>query len=132
MSVTPLFDEIQRNLPGSSDWQGSFYEQLTEHGLWSMGEFWKLHLCLVETAHSFRFKPVARNQALAVVTLQGKIMNLVAAHYDQNDAFFIRNLAPNELHAFVERFQHAVLSVFSGEVIPEASYDIVNPLIVHA
>lgn len=121
--------EIFRNLPGNPNWEGSFYEQLTEYGIWNSDEFWKLHLALTEAA----LRPtgsefIDRKVALAVATLQAEISRLVSAHYDANDVFEIKNLTPTDLHAFYERFEHAVLSVYSGEVLPESSYDLVNPL----
>ena len=133
MSATFMFDELQRNLPGNPNWEGSFYEQLTEHAVWDVDAFWQLHLYLVQSAAAQSGSGlVNRDLALAIVTLQGKVMTLVSAHYDANDVFKIRNIHPETLHSFVERFQHAMLAVISGEVLPESSYDLVNPLLVHA
>ena len=123
--------EILRNLPGDPHWEGSFYEQLTEYAIWDENAFWRLHLALLEAAKTPRIA-FSRENVRALVSLQGKVLNLISAHYNPGDAFNIRNLSHERLQAFDERFQHAVLSVFSGEVTPETSYDLVNPLIVHA
>jgi len=122
--------EILRNLPGNANWEGSFYERLSEHGVWDAAEFWKLHLALVITATNFAaHAQISRPLASSVATLQARVSNLIAAHYDANDAFQIHNLTAAELNAFSERFEHAVLSVFSGAVLPESSYELVNPLV---
>ncbi|MFZ6843405.1 hypothetical protein [Undibacterium sp. RuTC16W] len=127
-----MYEQIFRNLPGNPNWEGSFYETLTEYGNWSVDEFWKLHLDLIETAKiGGSAVVISRELAWGVVTLYSKIFNLISAHYNMNDSFQIKNLAPDELIAFTERFQHAMLGVFSGEVLPESSYDLINPLIVN-
>ena len=125
--------QIFRNLPGNPGWEGSFYEQLTEHGDWSIVEFWKLHFELVGVGRSEDLSAgVSRELALAVATLFAKITSLISAHYNLNDVFQINNLSPDELLAFSERLEHAVLGVFSGQVIAESSYELANPLIVDA
>jgi hypothetical protein len=125
--------QIFRNLPANPDWEGSFYEQLTEHGDWNIVEFWKLHLDLVEVARSEDLSTgVSRELALAVATLFAKIKNLISAHYNVNDVFQINNLSADELFAFSERLEHAVLGVFSGQVLAESSYDLTSPLLVES
>jgi len=122
--------EILRNLPGNPNWEGSFYERLSQHGFWDVAEFWKLHLALVVSATDFAAcTHIGRPLAAGVATLQARISNLIAAHYNAHDAFQISNLTAAELNAFSERFEHAVLAVFSGAVLPESSYDLVNPLV---
>lgn len=121
-------NEIFRNLPGNTAWEDSFYEQLTEYGVWNVSEFWKLHFALVQAASTGSSEFISRELALAVSTLQTKVSNLISSHYDLNDSHKINNLTPGELYAFRERFEHAALSVFSGKVISENSYDLVNPL----
>lgn len=126
-----MYAQIFKNLPGHPDWEGSFYERLTEYGDWDFAEFWKLHLDLVEAAcFEARSEVVSRELALAVTTLHSKVLNLISAHYNVRDGFLINNLSPDELIAFTERFEHAVLAVFSGEVIAESSYDLINPFVV--
>lgn len=126
-----MYEQIFRNLPGNPNWEGSFYEQLTEFGKWNRDEFWKLHLELLSVAQfEARSETLDRAVALAVVTLYSKISSLISANYNTNDVFKIVNLTNDDLGAFTERLQHAVLSVFSGKIIPESSYDLTNPLIV--
>lgn len=130
--MSAVYDEIFRNLPGNQRWEGSFYEQLTEYGVWNEEAFWVLHLSLTKSAGTPQSTAIDRELALALVTLQSKVLNLIAAHYDPDDIFEIQGMASERLHAFIERFQHGVLAAFSGEVIAESSYDLVNPLLVHA
>lgn len=128
-----MYVQIFRNLPGSPSWEGSFYERLTEHGEWSIVEFWKLHFELVAVARSGDLSVgVNRELAMAVVMLFAKITNLISAHYNVSDVFQVINLSSDELLVFSERLEHAVLGVFSGQVIAEFSYELVNPLIVQA
>jgi len=82
--------ELFRNLPGNSEWEGSFYESLTEYGVWKMDEFWRLHRDLVNIASSNRDKSlIDRDLASCVVTLHLKIQSLIAAHYNSSDIFKI-------------------------------------------
>jgi hypothetical protein len=125
-----MHEQIFRNYPGNPGWEGSFYERLTEYGIWDVEEFWKLHLDLINTAREEGKKNIIdRELAFCVASLQSKIFNLIAAHYNNNDIFEIQNITPDRLIAFTERFEHAFLAVFSGEVISESSYDLTNPLI---
>ncbi|NUU02826.1 Imm41 family immunity protein [Herbaspirillum robiniae] len=126
-----MYENIFRNLPGSPNWEGSFYEQLAEFGKWDPDEFWKLHLDLISAAQiEAQSEAVDRALALAVVTLYSNISSLILANFNSNDGFEIANLSRDELRAFMERLEHAVHGVFSGEIIPERSYDLTNPLIV--
>jgi hypothetical protein len=128
-----MYVQIFRNLPGNPGWEGSFYERLVEYGDWSIVEFWRLHFDLVSAARSEALSAgMSRELALAVATLFAKITNLVSAHYNVNDVFRIKNLSSDDLLAFTERLEHAVLGVFSGQVIAESSYELTSPLIVQA
>ncbi len=128
-----MYVQIFRNLPGNPGWEGSFYEQLVEYGDWSIVEFWRLHFDLVSAARSEDLAAgMSRELALAVATLFAKITNLVSAHYNVNDVFRIINLSSDERLAFTERLEHAVLGVFSGQVIAESSYELTSLLIVQA
>ncbi|WP_423681469.1 hypothetical protein [Undibacterium sp. WLHG33] len=125
-----MFENIFRNLPGNVNWEGSFYEQLTEFGRWDAKEFWMLHLDLINAADKFKnFDSVDKELALGIVTLQSKIARLFIAHFNERDAFKIINLSEENLYAFKERFDLAVIGVFSGEVLSEDSFDLVNPLL---
>ena len=123
-------NELLRNLPGNTNWEGSFYERLTEYCKWDIAAFWKLHLDLLNIAkETSNSKCIDRELALAVVTLKSKVSSLINSHYNKNDIFKIEDITPDELIDFTERFDQAILSVFSGEIIPETSFDLVNPLI---
>ncbi len=121
---------ILKNLPVSPDWEGSFYHQLSEYGRWATDEFWILHLALSRSASRLaQIDNVPKKFALEIVTLQSKVDRLLTAHFDPNDVFEIGNLSISELHAFKERFDSVIVAVFSGEVLPESSFDLANPLI---
>lgn len=128
-----MYEPIFRNLPGNSAWVGSFYERLVEDAVWDRDEFWKLHFALINVAKaSGSGEAINRELAWAVAKIQSRVLGSVAAHYNPNDIFTITNLTPDELHEFIERFDHAVLGLFSGEVLDESSYDLNNPLIGNA
>ncbi|MFZ6736027.1 hypothetical protein ACO0LG_29175 [Undibacterium sp. Ji42W] len=75
--------------------------------------------------------------ALKIVKLRSNVDRLFAAHFDENDVFKILAidnelgtvLNIDELHAFKERFDLAVTGVFSGEIFPEHTFELVNPLL---
>jgi hypothetical protein len=128
-----VYEPIFQNLPGNPAWEGSFYERLVEDAFWDKNEFWKLHLALVKAARAPRSQETMdRELAHAVAKIQSRVLGLVAAHYNPSDIFTISNLTPDELHGFVERFEHAIIGVFSGEVLPESSYELTNPLVSDA
>lgn len=121
---------IFKNLPSNPQWVGSFYEKLTEYGIWDADEFWKLHFDLVQVAKRDNYsESIDRELALAVITLYSKINNLIFSHYNKNDIFKISNLTSDELFAFQERFEHSIIGFFSGDVIAESSYDLTNPIL---
>lgn len=125
-----MFENIFRNLPGNSKWEGSFYEQLTEFGIWDEKEFWLLHLDLIVAAGEFKnADSIDKKLACGIVALQSKIDRLFAAHFNERDAFKIIGIGEENLYAFKERFDLAVIGVFSGEVLSEDAFDVVNPLL---
>ena len=127
---SPACENIFRNLPGNPKWEGSFYEQLSEHGRWDIDEFWILHLAITQTAKSLKQSDlIEKKLALNVVVLQSRIDQLFVAHFNKNDAYEILDLSVDELFAFKERFDLAVMGVFSGEVLPESSFELTNPLL---
>lgn len=127
-----MYPQIFRNLPGNSDWKGSFYERLAEYGDWNIVDFWRLHYDLVAAARSQDSSAeVNRDLALGVAMLFAKITTLISAHHNVNDVFQIKNLSTDELLAFNERLEHAVLAVFSGQVIAESSYELTSPMFVN-
>lgn len=125
-----MFEHILRNLPEHANWEGSFYEQLTEYGTWNKNEFWLLHRDLVLAAHELKdAETVDKQLAAAIVRLQANVDRLFIAHFDQNDVFKILDLSADETYAFKERFEMAVVGVFSGKVIAEDAFELINPLL---
>ena len=124
--------ELERNIPGHSNWEGSFFERLTEYGEWDQEAFWYLHKELVELAQRADEHSVDRELAYMLLYLQQRVLNLVAAHFAKNDVFNITNLKGEQLYEFKERFDMAILGVITGEVLPESSFDLVNPLLNNA
>ncbi len=125
-----MYECIFRNCPGNPQWQGSFYEQLTEYGIWNKDEFWELHLDLTNAARAASgSQSVDRELAEAVALLGIRILGLIGAHFSEHDVYKITNVGPDELHDFKERVELAVLGVFSGEIVPESSFYFPNPLI---
>lgn len=125
-----MFEHILRNLPEHANWEGSFYEQLTEYGTWNKQEFWLLHRDLILAAHELKDAATVDTQlAAAIVRLQANVDRLFIAHFDQNDVFKILDLSVDETYAFKERFEMAVVGVFSGKVLAEHAFELVNPLL---
>lgn len=124
-------EAIFENLPGSQHWSASFWGRLVEDCVWDIQQFWRLHDALLAVAESLQTSPVLdRGLACAVVRIQARVLGAFSAHYDSSDHFNISNLDDQELRDYVERFEHAVLAVFSGEVLPESSYDLQPPSLV--
>jgi len=125
-----MFEHILCNLPEHANWEGSFYEQLTEYGTWNKKEFWLLHRDLVLAAHELKdAEKVDKQLAEAIVRLQANVDRLFIAHFDQNDVFTILDLNVDEIYAFKERFETAVAGVFSGKVLAEDAFELLNPLL---
>ena len=127
-----IVEELERNMPGHSNWEGSFFERLTEYGEWNRKSFWALHRELLELASLANDKPVERNLAYMLLYLQQRVLSLVAAHFATNDVFNISNLEGEQLYEFRERFDMAILGVITGEVLSESSFDLMNPLLKNA
>jgi len=125
-----MHSELLRNIPGNPNWEGSFYERLTEYGEWDSKSFWLLHLDLLNIANQqVSNQPVERELAHVLLMLQQKVLTLITAHFAKNDVFQISNINTEQLYEFKERFEVAVLGAISGEVLPESSFDLVNPLV---
>ena len=125
-----MYHEIQQNLPGNPEWERSFFGRLAEDCVWDVDAFWRLHLDLiVATRTSCGSGQIDREVALAVATIFARVSSLVASHFHDQDVFKITNLTTDDLLAFRERFEHAFLGFFSGEILPESSFDLTNPLI---
>ena len=122
--------ELQRNIPGHPNWEGSFYEILTEYAEWNHDAFWRLHLELTEIAQAVdQNQPVDRALALNLLTLQEKVMHLQVCHHDPKDSYVIQNISRDQLRDFMERFDYAIRGALSGEVLPETKFELINPLI---
>ncbi|MBC3920765.1 hypothetical protein H8L32_25085 [Undibacterium sp. CY18W] len=120
-----MFENISRNLPGNANWKGSFYEQLTECGIWDKHAFWMLHKDLVLAADKLKnLSSVDKELASAIVRLQSNVDRLFAAHFNKNDVFKIVNLSTDDMYALKERFDMAVIGVFSGAVPPEDAVEL--------
>lgn len=124
------YQTIARNLPGDENWEGSFYERLAEHGVWDEHEFWLIHREIVELAARFSDKAdIDKKFAYSVILLYSKIDALVTANFNVDDAYVITGLTAEEIFLHKERLDHAVLSVFSGAIMPESAFDLANPLL---
>ena len=122
--------ELKRNIPGNPDWEGSFYERLTEYGEWDSTSFWILHLELLNIARQQDVNlPAERDLAYMLLFLQQRVLSLISAHFKKNDVFQICDINTEQLYAFKERFEMAILGAVSGEVLPETSFELVNPLV---
>ncbi|WP_392343898.1 hypothetical protein [Pseudoalteromonas prydzensis] len=123
--------EIERYSASHPDWEGSFSERLYEYREWNIPEFWKLHKELVELAVWLRGKDEINKQLVGrILGIQKSVRAVVAAHYNKNDVVTISGLTDEQLHEFIERFDMAIMGVASGEVLPESSFDLVNPLLI--
>jgi len=121
---------ILRNSSESPDWIGSFTENLQESDQWNKEEFWKLHYALVQLAICLRdTKVIEKSLAGKICEIQQTVQSLISSHFDSNTEWEIKNISDDELYGFLERFDMAIQGVFSGEVLPENSFDLVNPLI---
>ncbi len=125
-----MHSELERNIPGQPNWEGSFYERLTEEAEWDSESFWVLHSELINIANNQDTEsPVDRELAYKLLYLQQRILNLISAHFTDNDVFEISNINADQLYEFKERFEMAILGAITGKVLPEASFDLVNPLL---
>ena len=120
-------------MPGHPNWEGSFYERLTEYGEWNAEAFWRLHLELLNIAKSANPEtPIDRNLAHMLLYIQQRVFSLISSHFNQNDIYKINNVNEEMLHEFMERFEMAVLGAITSEVLPESSFNLVNPLVQNA
>lgn len=123
------YSNLFRNLPGNSDWEGSFYENLVENGIWDEVEFWKLHFDLIDIARDSDEKNIDRNISAAVMRIYVKIASLISAHFRQNDIFRIHGLSDSKISEYKERLDLAAIGAFSGEILEERRFDTMNPLL---
>ena len=123
--------EIERYSASHPDWKGSFSERLYEYSEWNASEFWKLHKTLVELAIALRDKNQIDKQLFGrILGIQKSIWSIVAAHFNECDAIKLVGVSDEQLHEFVERFDLAIIGLSNGKVLPESSFDLVNPLLI--
>jgi hypothetical protein len=128
-----MHSELERNIPGNSNWEGSFYEQLTENCEWDSKSFWELHLELVNIAKNQNSDgDIPVGLAYNLLYLQERVLNLITAHFTKNDIYKIENINAEQIYEFKERFEMAILGAVSGKVVPESSFNLVNPLLKNA
>jgi hypothetical protein len=122
--------ELQRNLPNHENWEGSFYERLIEYGEWNADAFWLLHLDLLNIAKNTDPESlVERDIAYMLLYIQQRVLKLITAHFAKNDGFKIKNITLAQLYEYKERFEMAIIGAVTGVVLPESSFDLVNPLV---
>lgn len=125
-------ENLYRNSPSHPKWEGSFVQRLHEYCEWDKNAFWLVHKDLIELAKQFsEVDSVPKDIAARVVALQKTVSTSFAANFNKNDGFSIENLSIETLHEFMERFDMAILGVFTGQVLPESSFDLVSPLLVN-
>ena len=106
-----MYEELFRNLPSDKNWEGSFYETLTEHGIWDEIEFSKLEFCLCAiNAQMESSKILDARIVRALLELQQRISRCIQSHYDRKDIFKISNVSEEQLYDLVERFELAFWS----------------------
>ena len=124
------YSDFNKNFPRHFNWQDSFYAELTESGIWNAEKFWKLHRDIIMiTVDLSKDKDVNRIFAADLIWLSIRINELVLSHFNETDVFIIENIGNDELLMLKERFDLAVIGVFSGELLKEEEFELVNPLI---
>jgi hypothetical protein len=76
--------------------------------------------------------PVDKDLAYMLLYLQQRVLTLIASHSTNKDSFKICNIDNDQLCEFEERFNMAIFGVISGNLLPETSFDLANPLIENA
>ena len=107
---------IMRNLPGHSEWESSFYGQLSEYRHWNNGYYEELKselesLCkdLVSDSH------VTKELAYSVLFLQQKIMMIFQCHYDPMDSVHIQGVETETIRELDEELQALFRSLFVSD-----------------
>ena len=124
------FPVLEKNMPGNLEWEGSFYERLTEDGEWDIDAFWVLHqeLYLIAESQSAEIS-IDRDLAYMLLFIQQRVLNLISANFVKNDVYIISNINIDQLYEFKERFEIAILAIITGELLPEESFNLKNPLL---
>ncbi|WP_367989457.1 Imm41 family immunity protein [Vibrio sp. NTOU-M3] len=131
MSNNPV-DEIYKNVPGdgSPDWEHTFYGHLSEYGEWDIEKFWIFHKALIEIGMLVKEGTnVDRNLAHALLYIQHGVLVRISSHFDSRVSWKFESIDDEELHDYAERFQLAILGAISGDIVPESSFALINPLI---
>ena len=126
--------EIYRNMPGdgSPEWEKSFYGYLAEYGEWDIDKFWVFHKALINIAKQVDFEqPIERELAYALIYIQERVLTIVSSHFSDNE-FSFTSIEDSTLYDALDRFELALKGAITGEVIPESSFDLVNPLLANA
>ena len=122
--------EIYRYSAKHPDWEGSFSERLYEHAEWDHGEFWKLHKELIDLSiHWYHESRIDKKIVGKILGIQQSIHSTIIAHYDNNDYFKITNITDEEIHQLKERIDTAIIALTSGDIMPESSFELKNPLL---
>ena len=128
-------NEIFRNMPGngSDEWEKTFYGHLSEFGEWNIEKFWVFHKALVTIGKQVEEgTEVNRNLAHTLLYIQQRVLTHVASHFNPAIDWQFESINDEQIYEYIERFELAILGAISGEVIPESSFDIVNPLLSNA
>ncbi|WP_298772964.1 Imm41 family immunity protein [uncultured Shewanella sp.] len=122
--------EIERYSATHPDWEGSFSERLYEHNEWNIDAFWKLHKELADLAIWLKtYDEVDKQLFGKLLGIQKSVWMMVASHFNKNDTVLINGVTDEELQEFIERFDMVFLAISTGNILPESSFDLVNPLI---
>ncbi|PQJ60651.1 hypothetical protein BTO10_14995 [Vibrio chagasii] len=128
----PPVDEIYKNVPGdgSPDWEHTFYGHLSEYGEWDIEKFWIFHKALIEVGMLVKEgTSVDRNLAYALLYIQHGVLVHIGSHFNSRVSWKFESIDDEELRDYAERFQLAILGAISGDIVPESSFDLINPLI---
>ncbi|MCX7553110.1 Imm41 family immunity protein [Marinicella sp. S1101] len=130
--IDEALTEIFRNMPGdgSDEWEKTFFGFLSEFGDWHVEKFWVFHKALIDIGKKVDKKgSVDRELSYALLYIQDSVLTHIASHFDPAIDWQFTSIAGEEIYGFKERFELAILGAISGEVIPETSFDLINPLI---
>jgi hypothetical protein len=125
-----VYLELMKNLPSHPDWCSSFYGKLAEDGEWNVDAFWRLHVDLLQIAKDFHNEEcISRELLYALIYVQNGVLNSIVYNLSKKDAFKIINIDENSIMKFKERFDSAMICIGAGDILPETSFDLVNPLL---
>jgi hypothetical protein len=124
---------LNKNIAGNQEWESSFLGQLLEYNIWDKDEFWRLHAEITRYSREIAYRDcLPRDIAAEVSRIIQLVMQIYAAHRDQNDLCNIANLADDELYDFIERIEWMSLTFFTGQVLDEDRFGVKNPYLLSA